>query len=71
MGMYVSLATRLASTMGVHAIRLDYREPARNNYCVPDVLAAMEWMKKEKGVEKFVLSGWSFGGAPVFTVGGS
>ncbi|KAJ3029534.1 hypothetical protein HDV00_009547 [Rhizophlyctis rosea] len=69
MGMYVSLATRLASTAGVHALRLDYREPARNQYCVPDVLTAIQWMKQNYGCEKFVLSGWTFGGAPVFTVG--
>ncbi|KAI9007133.1 Alpha/Beta hydrolase protein [Gaertneriomyces semiglobifer] len=68
MGMYVSLAARLAQ-VGVHALRLDYREPARSRYCVPDVIAAIEWMMKTEGCTNFTLAGWSYGGAPVFTVG--
>ena len=52
------------------ALRLDYRYPARTRYCVSDVKAAMDYLGTRYGLERFVLVGWSFGGAPVFTVGG-
>jgi len=68
---YLSLADKLASLkQPVPALRLDYRYPARNKYCVRDVLAAMKELEESYQIEKFVLVGWSFGGAPVFTVGG-
>jgi hypothetical protein len=68
---YLSLAEKLASLpTPIPALRLDYRYPARNKYCVRDVLAAMQWLEDEYQLTKFVLVGWSFGGAPVFTVGG-
>jgi dienelactone hydrolase len=37
---------------------------------VRDVLAAMSELSTSHQITKFVLVGWSFGGAPVFTVGG-
>jgi pimeloyl-ACP methyl ester carboxylesterase len=68
---YLSLADKLASLkQPVPALRLDYRYPARNKYCVRDVLAAMNELEDAYQIRKFVLVGWSFGGAPVFTVGG-
>ena len=68
---YLSLADKLASLkQPVPALRLDYRYPARNKYCVRDVLAAMKELQDSYQIEKFVLVGWSFGGAPVFTIGG-
>ncbi|KAF2649411.1 alpha/beta-hydrolase [Lophiostoma macrostomum CBS 122681] len=68
---YLSLAEKLGSLpTPIPALRLDYRYPARNKYCVRDVLAAMQWLEDEYQLRKFVLVGWSFGGAPVFTVGG-
>ena len=68
---YLSLADKLASSkQPVPALRLDYRYPARNKYCVRDVLAAMKELQDSYQIKKFVLVGWSFGGAPVFTVGG-
>jgi len=68
---YLSLADKLASLkQPVPALRLDYRYPARNKYCVRDVLAAMKELQDSYQVDKFVLVGWSFGGAPVFTIGG-
>jgi hypothetical protein len=68
---YLSLADKLASLkQPVPALRLDYRYPARNKYCVRDVLAAMDALEESYGIHNFVLVGWSFGGAPVFTVGG-
>jgi len=51
-------------------LRLDYRYPARNKYCVPDVVAAIDHLQANFGIEHVVLVGWSFGGAPAFTVGG-
>ncbi|KAF2196657.1 alpha/beta-hydrolase [Delitschia confertaspora ATCC 74209] len=68
---YLSLADKLSSLKHpVPALRLDYRYPARNKYCVKDVVAAMDYLEQRHHINKFVLVGWSFGGAPVFTVGG-
>ncbi|KAL8727991.1 MAG: hypothetical protein Q9181_005495 [Wetmoreana brouardii] len=70
--MYLGMATKLASlNQGVPVLRLDYRYPARHKYCVADTLAAMKYLETEHNVSRFVLVGWSFGGAPVFTVGGN
>ena len=69
--MYLSIADKLASlNRGVPVMRLDYRYPARNKYCVRDVESAMNYLEKGYAVSRFVLVGWSFGGAPVFSVGG-
>lgn len=68
---YLSIADKLASlNRGIPMLRLDYRYPARNRYCVPDVVAAMNYLQNGYAVPRFVLVGWSYGGAPVFTVGG-
>jgi hypothetical protein len=70
--MYLAIGDKLASLdQGIPVLRLDYRFPARNKYCVQDVYAAMKMLEKDHAVSKFVLVGWSFGGAPVFTVGGA
>ncbi|KAK5172675.1 uncharacterized protein LTR77_002795 [Saxophila tyrrhenica] len=67
---YLSIADKLASLRkGIPVLRLDYRYPARNKYCVPDVLAAMNYLENGFAVSRFVLVGWSFGSAPVLTVG--
>lgn len=69
---YLSLACKLATLgSGVPTLRLDYRYPARNRYCTRDVRAAMSYLESAYGLNRFVLVGWSFGGAPVFTVGAS
>ncbi|KAL9025791.1 MAG: hypothetical protein Q9196_005444, partial [Gyalolechia fulgens] len=69
---YLSLGAKLPRLQpsGIPVLRLDYRYPARNKYCVADVLAAMSHLEREYAIAKFVLIGWSFGGAPVFTVAG-
>jgi hypothetical protein len=68
---YLSLADKLASLhQPVPTLRLDCRYPARNKYCVRDVLAAMDELERTYHIDQLVLVGWSFGGAPVFTVGG-
>jgi hypothetical protein len=70
--MYLTIGDKLASLdQGIPVLRLDFRFPARNKYCVQDVYAAMKMLEKDHAVSKFVLVGWSFGGAPVFTVGGA
>jgi len=70
--MYLSIGDKIASLRnGIHVLRLDYRFPARNRYCIRDVLAAMDHLEETYKIDKFILVGWSFGGAPVFTVGGS
>ena len=71
--MYLSMADKLASIpshQAVLALRLDYRYPARNKYCVPDVHSAIDHLQRERQIDNVVLVGWSFGAAPVFTVGG-
>ncbi|KAL8858802.1 MAG: hypothetical protein Q9178_004719 [Gyalolechia marmorata] len=69
---YLSLGAKLPRPRpnGIPVLRLDYRYPARNKYCVADVLAAISYLEREYAIAKFVLIGWSFGGAPVFTVAG-
>lgn len=71
-GIYLSLACKLATLgEGMPSLRLDYRFPAYNRYCVEDVRAAMAFLRDMYGIERFILVGWSFGGAPVFTVSGA
>jgi len=69
-GIYPSLATKLATLYHTPVLRLDYRKPARNLYCVPDIYAGMDLLSSRYNAHRFILAGWSFGGAPVFTVGG-
>ncbi|WWC88942.1 uncharacterized protein L201_003857 [Kwoniella dendrophila CBS 6074] len=74
-GIYLSIADKLASLpdgQAIPTLRMDYRYPARNKYCVSDVFAPMDWLQIESklDINRFVLVGWSFGGAPAFTVGG-
>lgn len=70
-GIYLSMADKLAALdAAIPTFRLDYRFPARNTLCCADVLAGMEYLEAGFGISRFVLVGWSFGGAPVFTVAG-
>ena len=70
-GIYVSIGDKLSSLRnGVPVLRLDYRQPGQNSPCNEDVLSAMNYLETRYSIHKFVLVGWSFGGAPVFTVGG-
>lgn len=65
------MADKLAALdAAIPTLRLDYRFPARNSPCCRDVLAGMEYLQSGFGISRFVLVGWSFGGAPVFTVAG-
>ncbi|KAK3324909.1 Alpha/Beta hydrolase protein [Apodospora peruviana] len=67
---YLSLACKLATlhpNNGIPALRLDYRVPARTGPCVRDVCAAMQFLQDMYGLDRFVLVGWSFGGAVVFS----
>lgn len=70
-GIYLSLACKLASLgTGIPALRLDYRYPARTAQCINDAKAGMQYLKDMYGLDRFVLVGWSFGGAVVFSVAG-
>ncbi|RMX75968.1 hypothetical protein D0869_11147 [Hortaea werneckii] len=65
---YLSIADKLASlNRGIPVLRLDHRFPARTKHCVADVLAAMNHLQNGYAVSRFVLVGWGFGGATVFT----
>jgi len=69
--LYTALATKLpALTARIPTLRLDYRYAARTQPCVNDTKAAMDYMTQTHGTETFVLLGWSFGGAPVFSLAG-
>lgn len=59
-GIWMSLAARLADA-GVPTLRLDYRQPAKTDPCVRDILAAMAELNKRYGASRFGLVGWSFG----------
>ncbi|KAJ9604642.1 hypothetical protein H2200_010756 [Cladophialophora chaetospira] len=70
-GIYVSIGDKLSSlSQGIPVLRLDYRHPGHNDPCNEDMLSAMDFLEKKHSIRKFVLVGWSFGGAPVFTIGG-
>ena len=71
-GLYLSLAGKLPllSTSPIPVLRLDYRYAACTAPCVADTKAAMTYLTEKHGIEKFVLVGWSFGGAPVYTLAG-
>ncbi|KAK4120240.1 alpha/beta-hydrolase [Parathielavia appendiculata] len=65
---YLSLACKLATLgRGIPCLRLDYRYPAVTEPCVCDAKAGMAYLRDMYGLDRFVLVGWSFGGAVVFT----
>jgi alpha/beta superfamily hydrolase len=66
-GAYPALAGRLQA-VGIAALRLDYREPGTMNGCVYDLDAGLEELRR-RGVKRFALVGWSFGGAVVISSG--
>lgn len=66
-GIYDELATRL-QTGGAEALRLEYHTPNQLDECVYDLLAGIKALG-QRGVERVVLLGWSFGGAVVISAG--
>jgi alpha/beta superfamily hydrolase len=66
-GAYPALAGRLQAAE-IAALRLDYREPGNMNECVYDLDAGLDELRR-RGVERFALVGWSFGGAVVISSG--
>ncbi|BGP02636.1 hypothetical protein RTG_01639 [Rhodotorula toruloides ATCC 204091] len=69
--MYLALGNKLpALDARIPVLRLDYRYPARTAPCVADTIAAINYVQEHYAIERVVLAGWSFGGAPVFTVAG-
>jgi dienelactone hydrolase len=64
-GVYPALAGQLQA-VGIAALRLDYREPENMNECVYDLDVGLEELRR-RGVERFGLLGWSFGGAVVIS----
>ena len=70
--LYPSLAAKMANRSGgLPVMRLDYRYPAQMKYCIQDVLAGMEYLENRYSISRFVLVGWSFGGALVAMIGGN
>lgn len=69
--MYLALGNKLPALHArIPVLRLDYRYPARTAPCVADTIAAINFLEEHSAIERVVLAGWSFGGAPVFTVAG-
>jgi dienelactone hydrolase len=66
-GAYPALAGQLQA-VGIAAMRLEYREPENMNECVYDLDAGLEELRR-RGVKRFALVGWSFGGAVVISSG--
>jgi dienelactone hydrolase len=66
-GTYEELATLLQGE-GATALRLEYRAPNYLDECVYDVLVAIAALG-DRGVDRVVLVGWSFGGAVVISAG--
>lgn len=66
-GIYDELAARLQAD-GAEALCLEYRTPNQLDECVYDLLAGIETLG-QRGVERVVLVGWSFGGAVVISAG--
>lgn len=64
---YDELATRLQAG-GAEVLRLEYRTPNHLDECVYDLLAGIEVLS-QRGIERVVLVGWSFGGAVVISAG--
>ena len=57
---HLSIADKVASlNCGILVLCLDYRYLARNKYCVPDVVAAMNYLQAGYSVSPFVLVRWS------------
>lgn len=67
-GIYPSLADKLALLISIPCIRLDYRQPAKTDYCAADVIASFNYLSQHYNSSRFVVVGWSFGGSPCFTV---
>jgi dienelactone hydrolase len=67
-GIYPSLGDKFALLLGIPCIRLDYRQPARTEYCSADIVASFTYLREHFNSSGFVLVGWSFGGSPCFTV---
>jgi dienelactone hydrolase len=66
-GIYGELARRLSED-NIASIRVDYRIPNNIQECIYDVLAAIAALNHH-GIDRFVLLGWSFGGAIVISAG--
>ena len=66
-GIYDELTIHL-QTRGAEALRLEYRTPNQLDECVYDLLADIEALG-QRGGEREVLVGWSFGGAVVISAG--
>lgn len=68
---YLSLACKLATLgRGIPTLRLDYRFPSRAAPCAADARAGMGYLRDMYGLDRFVLVGWSFGGAVVLAAAG-
>jgi dienelactone hydrolase len=66
-GAYPALAGQLQAAR-IAALRLDYRTSGNMNECVYDLDAGLEELRR-RGVKRFALVGWSFGGAVVISSG--
>jgi dienelactone hydrolase len=66
-GAYPALAGQFQAAK-IAALRLDYRKPENMNECVYDLDAGLDELRR-RGLKRFALVGWSFGGAVVISSG--
>lgn len=67
-GIYEEVGLRLANNSpGIPVLRLDYRYPSILPDCIEDVRSSMTYLEGKYAISKFVLVGWSFGGAVAYT----
>ena len=66
-GIYPSLADKLALLISIPVIRLDYRQPARTEFCTADIVASINYLAGQYHSSRFVVVGWSFGASPCLT----
>lgn len=65
---YENVGYRLASrSQGIPVLRIDYRYPAILPSCIQDLRSSMTYLENKYAISRFVLVGWSFGGAVAYT----
>ncbi|CAG8504667.1 3561_t:CDS:2 [Ambispora gerdemannii] len=57
---------------GISCVQMRFTSKPENlEYCIQDILEVIEKVKRDYGIEKFVIAGWSFAGAIVLRIAAS
>ncbi|CAG8491558.1 6548_t:CDS:2 [Ambispora leptoticha] len=66
--LYKDIMNELMST-GISCVEMKFTSKPENlEYCIQDILEIIEKLKRDHGIEKFVVAGWSFAGAIVLRI---